>query len=117
MQYWHALSAAHFDCGRSSFSQLGCAPTFYIRWLEDTCGDDYHFPLDANTLREMFADVTQQIIVKTRELIKRAAKQPDTILLVGGLGSNPYLKQKIQDAFAADVIVPAHGYAANLIGV
>lgn len=92
-------------------------PTFSIRWLEDTCGDDFQFPVDANTLREMFADTTQQIIVKTRELIKRAGKQPDTILLVGGLGSNLYLSEKVQEAFAADVIVPVHGYAAILTGV
>lgn len=90
--------------------------TYFNRWLEDTAEDDYHFPLEAAAIREMFDQVAAKIIDKAKNVVSMAGKTPDKIILVGGLGSNPYLREKVRAAFTATLLAPAHGFAAILYG-
>lgn len=91
----------------------------YHRLLKEV-GDgenDYNFSLTSEALRSMFQGVADKIIAATRDVIRRSKKEPDVILLVGGLGTNNYLAERVQESFAAHVCTPTYGHVAVLSGV
>lgn len=75
------------------------------RWLDYHAGNKYSFPLEAAFLRGIFNAIAYPIIDKAHDIVMHATTAPTKIMLVGGLGSSPYLKESLQAAFPSMPIV------------
>lgn len=65
----------------------------------------------------MIEPVVTRIIASTQNLMGKARKVPSHILLMGNLGSMPYVEQRMLAAFPyATVLVPAQTYDAIVQG-
>lgn len=85
------------------------------RWLRDNAGDSFHFPVEAAFMKRIFGSVATQIIEKMNDIIARSGRSPDTIVLVGGLSSNPYLKDRIQTAFGTATFLKTANGGVTLV--
>lgn len=90
-----------------------CFLHLFNRWLLEHCEDDYHFPIEADAIQSMFDLIASKIINKSHEVITMSKTDPTIIIIVGGLGSNKYLHDRIRKAFPNMIVLAlAHGCAA-----
>ncbi|KAF2649130.1 actin-like ATPase domain-containing protein [Lophiostoma macrostomum CBS 122681] len=77
--------------------------------------------ITSDEIRDIFEEVVGQVLVlltqQMGEIAKTGYKNPVSILLVGGFGSNPYLKKRIDEQFPeSDVIQPPDAWSAIIKG-
>lgn len=63
----------------------------------------------------IFDPVVSEVITLVRNQIRATRRTVKLVLLVGGFGTNPYLRERIRDAVgdAVEVKVAIHGYVLN----
>ena len=68
-------------------------------------------------LAQVFRPVIQEIIALVQTQMDFCVLKPDAILLVGGFGANPFLRQSLKAAFPhTEVMQPANGWTAVVRG-
>lgn len=67
--------------------------------MTDNTGEDSIFPVEAAPIQEVFKTLVTQIIAEVKNIIKMTKKTPKAILVVGGMASNPYLRDHIRSTF------------------
>ncbi|KAL9119325.1 MAG: hypothetical protein Q9187_004122 [Circinaria calcarea] len=64
-------------------------------------------------LRDIFKPVVSQIITLVRKQINETQRKVKLILLVGGLGSSPYLRNRLREEFGKDIVKMAMNRQLN----
>lgn len=84
---------------------------------ENNNEDDFHVMVGAAAIKNLFDSVATSIIAKATAVVQLSGETPDKVLLVGGLGCNPYLKDQIKKAFlGSTLLAPAHACSAVVAG-
>ena len=75
------------------------------------------YRMTGQDLAQVFRPVIQEIIALVQTQMDFCVLKPDAILLVGGFGANPFLRQSLKAAFPhTEVMQPANGWTAVVRG-